>query len=61
MLPEVYELAEIVWRGIAKALGFRRHEKPESFEAGQSIVAVVIAIPVFVAMLALLVAWFFSR
>ena len=61
MLHEVYELAEIVWRGIAKALGFRRHEKPESFEAGQSIVAFVIAIPVLAAILAMFVGWLFSR
>lgn len=49
MLGEVYELAEIVGRGIANAAGFRRHEKPESFESGQSIVAVVIAFSVMAA------------
>jgi hypothetical protein len=61
MLHEVYELAEIVGRGIAKAAGFRRHEKPEGFEAGQSIVAVVIAVAVLGAVLALLAGWLFSR
>ena len=61
MLAEVYELAEIVGRGIAKAAGFRRDEKPESFEAGQSIVAVFIAVAVIGAALALIVGWLFSR
>lgn len=61
MLGEVYELAEIVGRGIAKAAGFRRHEKPESFASGQSIVAVVIAVAVIAASVALLIGWLFSR
>lgn len=61
MLDEAAELAEIVGRGIARVAGFRRHEKPESFEAGQSIVAAVIAIAVMAVGVVLLCGWLFMR
>lgn len=51
------DLLDILGRGFGKLLGFRRREKSESFESGQSIVAAVIAAGVAILAIGMLAFW----
>jgi hypothetical protein len=59
-MESLLDFLYIIGRGCGKLLGLRSYERPESFEAGQSVVAAVMAVGLAVLTLVAVVYWLLS-